>query len=110
MEDNAQLRGTLKTALELNGLEVITASNGVDALKQYATHFGDFSVILTDNEMPQMNGLEFVRSVREIGFKNRIFVMSGNLDAKGVMAYQQHVISGFFYKPFDIKLLAKMLL
>ncbi len=94
----------------MHDLEVITASNGVDALEQFKTHFGDFSSILSDNEMPHMNGLEFIRSVREMGFKNRIFVMSGNLDAKGLLAYQQYAISGFFYKPFDIKLLAKMLL
>ena len=86
------------------------ACNGFEALTQFQTHLGEFSAILTDNEMPHMNGLEFIRSVREIGYKGRIVVMSGNFKPKDLMAYQTHAISGFFHKPFDIGLLATMLL
>jgi methylmalonyl-CoA mutase cobalamin-binding subunit len=57
-----------------------------------------------------MNGLEFVRSVRELGFKGRIVVISGNLKPEDLRAYQDHAISGFFHKPFETGLLAAMLL
>jgi len=60
--------------------------------------------------MPQMNGLEFVRTIREIGYKGRIMVMSGRLNVKDLHAYQEHTISGFFHKPFETSLLAAMLL
>ena len=110
VEDNASLQFTLKTGLERYGFEVIVASNGIEALTQFQTHLGEFSAILTDNEMPHMNGLEFIRSVREIGYKGRIVVMSGNFKPKDLLAYQSHAISGFFHKPFDIGLLATMLL
>ena len=65
---------------------------------------------MTDNDMPQMNGLDFVRAVRKIGFKGRIVVMSGNLKAENLRAYQEQAVSGFFHKPFETGLLAAMLL
>jgi len=109
VEDNVQLQLTLKRALEHYGFEVITASHGIDALTQFKTYLGDFSAILTDNDMPHMNGLEFVRAVREIGYKGRIAVMSGNFKPEDLRAYQSHAISGHFHKPFDVSLLATML-
>jgi filamentous hemagglutinin family protein len=56
-----------------------TASHGEDALMQYKAHSGEFEAIVTDHDMPQMNGSEFIRSIREMGFKGRIVLMSGNL-------------------------------
>jgi CheY-like chemotaxis protein len=77
---------------------------------QYKANAGNFGTIVTDNDMPQMNGLEFVRSLREIGFKGRIVVMSGHFKPEDLRAYQAHAISGFFHKPFEMNLLATMLL
>jgi CheY-like chemotaxis protein len=110
VDDNVQLQSVLKLGMERYGIDVTTASDGIDALIQYKTHSGDFSAIVTDNDMPRMNGLEFVSSVREIGFKGRIVVISSLLKKEDSEAYQTHTISGFLRKPFDIKLLATMLL
>jgi CheY-like chemotaxis protein len=110
VEDNPSLQGTLKMGLGKYGFEVVTASDGRDALVQYQAHGGNFGAIVTDNDMPQMNGLEFVRSVRKIGFKGRIVVMSGNFKPEDLRAYHDHAISGFFHKSFEMDLLATMLL
>lgn len=110
VDDNVQMQWVLKMALGLYGFEVITASHGIEGLTQYKAYFGDFSAIVTDNEMPHMNGLEFVQAVRKIGFKNRIVVISGNLKPENLRAYQDYAISGFFDKPFEMSLLATMLL
>lgn len=110
VEDNAVLQGVWKMALERYGFEVITASDGIDALTQYKAHGGNFGSIVTDNDMPRMNGREMVRSLREIGFKGRIVVMSGDFKPEDLRAYQAHGISDFFHKPFETELLATMLL
>lgn len=110
VEDNPSLQGVLKAGLKAYGFEVITASHGMDALTQYKAHGGDFGAILTDNDMPRMNGGELVRSLREIGFKGRIVVMSGNFKPEDLRAYHAHAVSGFFHKPFETDLLATMLL
>jgi DNA-binding response OmpR family regulator len=104
------MQSALRIGLGMYGFEVITASHGIDALGQYKAHSGNFGTIVTDNEMPHMNGLELVRSLREIGFKGRIVVVSGNLKVEDLRAYQNYAISGFFHKPFEIGMLATILL
>ena len=103
-------QGRLKIALGMYGFEVIAASHGIDALMQYKTHEGQFGAIISENSMPKMNGLELVRSVREMGYKGEIVVMSGRLTSKQRKEYEPHAISGFFHKPFEVSLLAAMLL
>lgn len=110
VDDNPSLLLAFKLGLRAYGFEVVTASHGIDALMQYKAHSGNFGTIVIDNDMPQMNGVEFVRSVREIGFKGRIVVISGNLKAENLRAYQEHAVSGFFSKPFEISMVATMLL
>ena len=110
VDDNPSLQLALKMGLGAYGFEVITASHGIDALMQYKTHSGNFGTIVTDNDMPHMNGLDLVRSLRGIGFNGRIVVVSGNLKVEDLRAYQNHAISGFFHKPFEIGMLATMLL
>jgi CheY-like chemotaxis protein len=110
VEDNSTFQQMLKLALGRYGFEVVTAEHGVDALMQYKTHEGQFGSVLSDHDLPGMNGLEFVRSVREMGYKGRIVIMSGRLTVKDLRAYEPHAISGFFSKPFEVGLLAAMLL
>ena len=102
VDDNSRLLGTLKMALEYYGLEVTTACDGLDALSQYKSHAGEFDAVLTDNEMPRMNGREFVHSLRAQGYKGRIFVMSGNFQEGDPELYSREGISGLFQKPFNI--------
>jgi CheY-like chemotaxis protein len=92
----------MKLGLEHYGFEVVTACNGAEALLQFKAHSGKFDAILTDNEMPQMNGLEFVRSIFHEGFKGRIVVMSGNFKPEELQAYQSYPISSFVHKPLDL--------
>ena len=110
VDDNPQMLAALKAGLEIYGFEVVTASDGIDALKQYKMYAEDLRAIVTDNDMPHMNGLELVCSLREIGFKGRIVVTSGHLKAERLRSYQGYAISGFFHKPFEASLLAMMLL
>jgi CheY-like chemotaxis protein len=110
VDDNPSMRETLKIGLTSYGFEVATASDGLDALGQYRAVLGNFRAIVTDNDMPHMNGLEFVRSVRETGYTGRIIVISGNLKTENLQEYRDYAISGFFHKPFDLSLLAAMLL
>lgn len=57
-----------------------------------------------------MSGLALARTLRKRAFLGRIVVMSGNLKAEDLRAYQDFDIGGFFHKPFEISLLAAMLL
>jgi two-component system chemotaxis response regulator CheY len=109
-DDNPSFQQLLKIGLENYGFDVVPALHGVDALMQYKAHQGRFGAIISDVDMPNLNGLGLVRSVREMGFKGRIVIISGRLSAKEFQEYEPYAISGFFHKPFEIGLLAAMLL
>lgn len=63
VEDSATMRAFLLAALEDQGYEVITAKSGFEALKLLPKE--RFHVVITDINMPDINGLELVRFLRE---------------------------------------------
>ncbi len=62
VDDSSVMRQMLTTALESLGLGVRTAENGQDALEKLRNAQAD--LIITDVNMPVMDGLSFVRQLR----------------------------------------------
>ena len=63
VDDQPSLRQMLRFALNIHGLQVIEAENGVDALNKLANHNVDMMIV--DWQMPEMDGLELVRQLRK---------------------------------------------
>jgi two-component system capsular synthesis sensor histidine kinase RcsC len=110
VDDNASFVALLKIGLESHGFKVVTAKHGLDALKQFKKHAGEFDAIVTDYEMPELNGLELVRSLRKQEFNGRIVVMSGNLKPSDVKAFSVQGVSAFVHKPFEMDRLVTLIL
>jgi len=62
VEDSITARTLLKNILEGSGYEVKTAVDGVDAFTQLRT--GDFDIVISDVDMPRMNGFELTTKIR----------------------------------------------
>jgi chemotaxis family two-component system sensor histidine kinase/response regulator PixL len=58
------LRQTLSLTLQKAGYQVIQAQNGVEALEQLQRHT-NIQVIISDLEMPRMNGFELLGNLRQ---------------------------------------------
>jgi DNA-binding response OmpR family regulator len=110
VDDNPALLQALALGFRAHGFEVVTASHGIDALTQFQAHAGNFAAILTDNDMPHMSGPAFVKMVRSLGYRGRILVMSGRLTVADGRAYQDLGVNGFLHKPFEIGMVATLLL
>ncbi|HEX8885924.1 MAG TPA: response regulator [Noviherbaspirillum sp.] len=63
IEDDTNLRETLKDLLEMEGFSVVTASNGREGLRQIEQN-GQPCPILLDLMMPVMNGWEVLEALR----------------------------------------------
>ena len=64
VDDQPALLQMLRFALNFQGVTVIEAFDGTDALEKIATQHID--LLITDWQMPVMDGLELVRSLRKI--------------------------------------------
>jgi CheY-like chemotaxis protein len=65
VDDDVRNIFALNSLLERHGMNVVTATNGQDAIKMLDQHT-DVSLILTDVMMPEMDGYETMRRIREI--------------------------------------------
>lgn len=65
VDDDPHIRQLLRLFLEDEGMDIIEQSNGVDAWDYYSNHPVD--LIILDIMMPQMDGWELCRRVREAG-------------------------------------------
>jgi CheY-like chemotaxis protein len=77
VEDDLSLREFMKTCLEMEGFEVIAAANGLDGLQMYEKNRHQVEVVVTDLEMPMMNGSDMIRQIFTITPAMKILVASG---------------------------------
>lgn len=63
IDDEPQIRRFLRTSLDVHGYKAAEASDGNDGLRQITT--GNFDVIILDLGLPDQDGTEVIRRVRE---------------------------------------------
>ena len=78
VDDDDNLVYTLSLLLRSKGHEVFTAYNGVEGCGQYLSHPTEF--VVTDIQMPQMDGFEMMRCIRSINPNVRTIYASGALE------------------------------
>jgi signal transduction histidine kinase/ActR/RegA family two-component response regulator len=99
VEDDAQVRGVARRALENQGLQVLEAENGAVAIA-LASQGRKLSCVLTDVVTPIMGGVELVRRVRALDRDVPVIVMSGYVDDASLFAEAGQLGVSFIAKPF----------
>ena len=108
VEDEEALREVTRRIFSRNGYQVITAANGLDALRMAGAHPGEIHLLVTDVVMPHMLGKEVAEKMRLIKPEIEVVFMSGY--ARPVLASQGRLDPGvaLVEKPFsEADLLAK---
>lgn len=67
MDDEKDILSLFNECLETWGYQTISFDNPLDALNyiENDNNISNFSLIITDYKMPQMNGIEFIKKIRE---------------------------------------------
>jgi two-component system chemotaxis response regulator CheY len=87
--------------------EIVEAADGAEALKMFRSSV--FSVVITDYNMPHMNGLDLVKGIRASGSEVPILMLTTEAERSTVLAAIQAGVSGYLIKPFDSSLLKNKL-
>lgn len=64
VDDAISLRQTISLTLQKSGYQVIQAQNGIEAVEQLQRH-PEIQLVVSDLEMPRMNGFELLSNVRQ---------------------------------------------
>jgi two-component system chemotaxis sensor kinase CheA len=63
-EDSRFFRNQVKGSMEEQGYQVLEAEDGVEAWQLLQDHFNDIGIVVTDIEMPNLNGFELTQKIR----------------------------------------------
>lgn len=101
VDDMEAIRLALVKCLQLSGYEVMAASSGGEALELLRTQ--RFDLLLTDQTMPGLSGLELTDAVSRMHPDMPIVVLTGNTDVELAKDSLQRGASDFVTKPVNIR-------
>lgn len=100
VDDEVNIATSLKRLLRSDGYRILTATSGQEGLELLATN--PVGVIISDQRMPAMTGVEFFRRVKDIYPDTVRIVLSGYTELKSVTdAINEGAIYKFLTKPWD---------
>ncbi|MGH0035512.1 MAG: sigma-54-dependent transcriptional regulator [Myxococcota bacterium] len=100
VDDDRRTRRVLQIVLERLHLESIACENAPEALEALGRE--SVAIILTDLEMPRMNGIEFMRRVREVDADVPIIVLTAYGTVESAVEAMKLGAVDFLAKPFDL--------
>ncbi|HEY9594533.1 MAG TPA: histidine kinase N-terminal 7TM domain-containing protein, partial [Spirochaetia bacterium] len=101
VEDEAGVRGFVRTVLERGGYHVEEAADGLEALDLCTRGGATFSHLVTDVVMPRMSGPDLVARVRELTPTIRVLYMSGYSERTILHGDSGDGSVAFLPKPFN---------
>lgn len=108
-DDETAIRDVVKIFLETWGFEVHTAMDGVDALAKLENEAHAYQLVITDINMPRMDGLALIRSIKNSNRAIPILVMTGVADEERLKRIAALGIPHVLQKPFSADKLASLL-
>lgn len=109
VDDSPSMRDMVRIALTGAGFEVTQAADGVEALE--LARKGSFDLVLSDVNMPRMNGIELIRALRaESSYRHTpILMLTTDGSSERKREGKEAGATGWIVKPFDpVQLVATM--
>jgi len=100
IDDEESVRTVTGRMLKSLGFDVLTARNGREGLHVFSAHLDRISAVLLDLTMPEMDGEEAFRELRNIQPNARVILMSGFNEQEAGARFVGKGLAGFLQKPF----------
>src|SRR5580658_7660147 len=99
IDDEAEIRESLQTLLELEGFAVDTATTGEDGLLQMADR--PFDLVLLDLTLPGRNGMEILSEIRSHDSRLPVIMITAYGTVENAVRAMQSGAANFVQKPWD---------
>ena len=103
IDDDEAIRQSLTFLLQANDIEVKSYESGTDFLKSVREL--KTGCVITDVRMPEINGIELLRRLRELKVLLPVIVVTGHGDVPLAVEAMKYGASDFLEKPFDDEVL-----
>jgi two-component system response regulator HydG len=107
VDDNKDLLDTFSLILKRRGFCVETAENGASAVDKFREH--DFDVTLMDIVMPEMNGVEAFRKIKEMHPEASIILMTAYSEEDLIQTAREEGVHKVIHKPIRIEQLIELI-
>ena len=100
-DDHHDNRRLITRLLEKLGLEVLTATNGIEAVDLCVRY--QPKLVLLDIQMPEMDGIEAFKKLRSLGCQQAIYALTANAMSHEISQYLSLGFTGHLKKPIEMK-------
>jgi DNA-binding NtrC family response regulator len=107
VDDNQDLLNTFAMILKRRGFTVQTAANGASAIDKFKEQ--KFDVTLMDIVMPEMNGVDASRKMKEINPEAPIILMTAYSDEELLQTARKQGVNQIIHKPIRIDQLIELI-
>jgi DNA-binding NtrC family response regulator len=106
VDDNARARQSMADVLSAAGHHVESCASAIEALK--IVERGAFDVIITDLQMPGMDGLAFIRALAERKIEAQIVMVTAFASVTSAVEAMRYGAFDYIEKPFDVEQLESL--
>lgn len=99
IDDTKNILMMLTKCLELEGYEVMTASNGKRALEMFQSH--SFDLAFLDIKLPEVRGTEVLKRIRAIGITTPVIIITAYATVKNAVDCTNLGAVAYVQKPFS---------
>jgi CheY-like chemotaxis protein len=111
VDDEIDILLVVRRLLKEFGFNTCCFTKPAIALEHYKTNPKTHDIVISDLQMPKMNGFEFIAKVKEINSTSKIFLMTSNFETSDTrllflsndLRSINSMIDEFILKPFSIK-------
>jgi DNA-binding response OmpR family regulator len=102
-DDSETILLLMRTRLEMEGYEVLTATDGVETVEAVRAADPRPDILLLDAMMPRKSGIDALRELRADGLDTPVLIVSAHQDEMDAGAPTDVEVSGYITKPIDFE-------
>lgn len=107
VEDDSNSREQLKMILDMLFASVTIAKDGYEGFESYNS--GKFDLVITDINMPRMDGIELMQKIKEINHMQKVIIVSAHDGGDYLLSAIRSGVDSFILKPVEIEQLESVL-
>ncbi|MBF0559634.1 MAG: response regulator [Nitrospirae bacterium] len=100
IDDEPDMRLLIERVLSRKGFDITTVAYAPDAVN--LVEKDSFFLLITDLTMPEMNGLDLIKQVRQAGFNGKFIIITGLPTDDAMRDAREQGASDFLIKPLNM--------